>query len=186
MPLPSSEQQEKRQPIRRDNSSIVTRPSSPAVDDATLEFGRFQVLVRRRELLADGIPVELGTRAFEVLLVLLEADGLLVSKEELLRRVWPATVVVGDNLKVQISALRRALGEDRDFIRTEFGRGYRFTATIRSAGAWSSCQRSPRHPSERRRLSDWTSQQPPHGWCSLRSRRAEARILPTQRLLTSG
>ena len=75
-----------------------------------------------------------GARAFEFLLALLEADGSLVSKKDLLDRVWPDTVVVEQNLKVQVSALRRALGEDRDFIRTEFGRGYRFTAAVRSTG----------------------------------------------------
>jgi len=54
--------------------------------DAAIEFGRFRVLLRRRRLLADGVPVELGTRAFDLLLVLLEADGALVTKEELLNR----------------------------------------------------------------------------------------------------
>ena len=95
-----------------------------------LEFGRFRVLLRRRQLLADGVPVELGTRAFDLLLVLMEADGLLVTKEALLSRVWPGIVVSEDNLRVQIAALRRALGADRDFIRTEFGRGYRFTGVL--------------------------------------------------------
>ena len=50
-------------------------------------------------------------------------------------RVWPGIVVAEENLKVQISALRKALGEDRDFIRTEFGRGYRFIAAVRSTVA---------------------------------------------------
>jgi DNA-binding winged helix-turn-helix (wHTH) protein len=136
-----SEQQEKRLPMQRENSPIVTREPNAASDAATLEFGRFQVLLRRRELLADGTTVELGTRAFDLLLALLEADGSLVPKGELMRRVWPGIVVAEENLKVQIFALRRALGKDRDFIRTEFGRGYRFIATIRSAGPWSSCQR---------------------------------------------
>jgi DNA-binding winged helix-turn-helix (wHTH) protein len=102
----------------------------------TLEFGRFQVLLRGRRLLAGAVPIELGTRAFDLLLVLLEADGALVTKDELLRRVWPGIVVSEDNLKVQISALRKALGESRDFIRTEFGRGYRFTGTVRSTTGW--------------------------------------------------
>jgi DNA-binding winged helix-turn-helix (wHTH) protein len=188
MPLQLSEQQEKRLPIRRDNSPIVTREPSAALGAATLEFGRFQVLLRRRELLADGTTVELGTRAFDLLLALLEADGSLVAKEELMRRVWPGIVVAEENLKVQICALRRALGKDRDLIRTEFGRGYRFTATIRSAGAWSSCQRSPRrrHPSGQRAPSEWTSQRSPHGWCRLRSSRAEPQTMPTHRSLTSG
>src|SRR5947209_18595926 len=93
--------------------------ASPAAD-AALEFGRFRVLLRRRQLLADGVPVELGTRAFDLLLVLLQADGSLVAKEELLSRVWPGIVVSEENLKVQVSALRRVLGADRDVIRTEF------------------------------------------------------------------
>ena len=63
--------------------------------EAAIEFGRFRVLLRRRRLLADGVPVELGTRAFDLLLVLLEADGALVTKEELLRRVWPGVVRLG-------------------------------------------------------------------------------------------
>ena len=107
-----------------------------AIAEQSLEFGRFRVLLRRRQLLADGMPIELGTRAFELLLVLLEADGALVSKEHLLARVWQGVVVAEDNLKVQVGKLRAALGEDRDLIRNEFGRGYRLTAAVRSTVAW--------------------------------------------------
>jgi DNA-binding winged helix-turn-helix (wHTH) protein len=82
--------------------------SNPAIRDAALEFGRFRVLLRQRQLLADGVPVELGTRAFDLLLALLEADGLLLTKEELVSRVWPDVVVSEENLKVQVSALRKA------------------------------------------------------------------------------
>src|SRR5260370_30616505 len=98
--------------------------------EAAIEFGRFRVLLRRRRLLADGVPVELGPRAFDLLLVLLEADGALVTKKELLRRVWLGIVVSEENLKVQVSALRKALGADRDLVRTEFGRGYRFIGAL--------------------------------------------------------
>ena len=98
---------------------------------ADLEFGRFRVLLRRRQLLADGVPVELGARAFEILIVLLEADGALVTKEELIGRVWPSVAVSAENLKVHVSALRKALGADRDLIRTEFGHGYRFIGVLR-------------------------------------------------------
>jgi len=103
-------------------------------DDAqgAVEFGRFRLLPHRRELRADGVAVELGGRAFDVLMVLTEARGTLVTKDEIMARVWPDTVVEENNLVVQISALRRALGEDRDFIRTVSGRGYRFNAEIRS------------------------------------------------------
>jgi DNA-binding winged helix-turn-helix (wHTH) protein len=117
---------------REDLLPLGANRTSAVTTDAGLEFGRFHVLLRRRQLLADGVPVELGTRAFDLLLALLEADGLLVSKEELLSRVWPGIVVSEENLKVQVSALRKALGADRDVIHTEFGRGYRFTAVLRS------------------------------------------------------
>src|ERR1700749_2336873 len=108
--------------------------------EGAIELGRFRVLLRRRRLLADGVPVELGTRAFDLLLALLEADGALLTKEELLNRVWPDIVVSEENLKVQIFALRKALGADRDLIRTEFGRGYRFIAAVRSTFASGACQ----------------------------------------------
>jgi DNA-binding winged helix-turn-helix (wHTH) protein len=113
--------------------------------DATLEFGRFRMLLRRRQLLAEGAPIELGSRAFDLLLALVEAGGSLVSKGELITRVWPGIIVSEENLKVQISALRKALGEDRDFIRTESGRGYRFTASIRWSVRRNSCRRPTRH-----------------------------------------
>jgi hypothetical protein len=66
--------------------------------EATIEFGRFRMLLRRRQLLADGVPIEIGTRAFDLLLVLLESDGALVTKEELLNRVWPDVIVSDENL----------------------------------------------------------------------------------------
>ena len=95
------------------------------------------MLLRNRQLIADGAPIELGTRAFDLLLVLLEANGSLVTKDELMSRVWPGVVVAGENLKVQIYALRKALGEDRGFIRTVHGRGYRFIPAVHSTVAWA-------------------------------------------------
>ena len=105
-----------------------------------IEFGRFRLLPHRRELRADGVAVELGGRAFDVLMVLTEARGALVTKDEILSRVWPDTVVEENNLVVQISALRKALGEDRDFIRTVSGRGYRFVAEISTSMAASEAE----------------------------------------------
>jgi DNA-binding winged helix-turn-helix (wHTH) protein len=112
-----------------DDSSTIAH--GRATGDATLEFGRFRLLLRQRQLMADGARIELGARAFELLLALIEAEGLLLTKDALMVRVWPGIVVAPENLKVQIAALRKALGESRDFIRTEFGRGYRFAATVR-------------------------------------------------------
>jgi DNA-binding winged helix-turn-helix (wHTH) protein len=106
-----------------------------APTDTTLEFGRFRVLLRERRLLAGGAPVELGARGFDILIVLIEADGALVTKDELQRRVWPGVVVAPDNLKVQIFTLRKALGKDRELVRTEHGRGYRFTAAVNRLGS---------------------------------------------------
>jgi DNA-binding winged helix-turn-helix (wHTH) protein len=100
-----------------------------------VEFGRFRLLPHRRELRADGTAVELGSRALDILMVLTEARGALVTKDEIMARVWPDTVVEENNLVVQISALRKALGEDRDFIRTVSGRGYQFIAEIRNSVA---------------------------------------------------
>src|SRR5437588_10072127 len=93
---------------------------------AIIAFGRFRVLPHRRELLADGQPIKLGGRAFDVLITLLEGRGSVVSREELIRRVWPNRVVGEKNLHAQISALRTALGADRELIHTVPGRGYQF------------------------------------------------------------
>ena len=112
--------------------------------EAAIEFGRFRLLLRRRRLLAEGVPVELGTRAFDLLLVLLEADGGLVTKKQLLNRVWPGIVVCEQSLKVQISVLRKALGADRNLIRTEFGLGYRFIGILRSNATAHACRRPRR------------------------------------------
>lgn len=112
-------------------SPIVSHATSPALTDAAIEFGRFRVLPRKRRLLAGDEPIELGARAFDLLMVLIEADGALVTKDELQSRVWQDIIVGQDNLKTQIAALRKALGQDREFVRTEHGRGYRFTAAVR-------------------------------------------------------
>jgi DNA-binding winged helix-turn-helix (wHTH) protein len=135
-----------------------------AAAEISLEFGPFRLLLRQRLLLADGMPIELGTRAFQLLLVLLEANGSLVSKEQLLTRVWPGIAVAENNVKVHVCALRKALGEDRDYVRTEFGRGYRFIATVRSTVTWSRRHRPLRcqHGSTRDLLPRRTSRRRSH------------------------
>ncbi len=152
MPTPLTEPKGNRPSMRHHDASMTKLRPCPVGPTPTLEFGRFQVLLRCRKLLSEDVRIELGTRAFDLLLVLLEADGALVTKEELLSRVWPGIVVAEENLKVQISALRRALGDDRDFIHTEFRRGYRFTAVIRSTAGWTAGRLStrPRHCLRRR------------------------------------
>src|SRR5262245_11522827 len=105
---------------------------APGPDEASsIAFGRFRVDRRARLFLVDAQPVELGGRAFDTLLVLIDGRGQIMSKDELLRRVWPDRVVEENNLEIQISALRKALGPDRDLIRTVARRGYQFTGDVR-------------------------------------------------------
>ena len=161
MQLPLIQRQQ--HPARwRRHSPMIRRRSSPAAAGEIIQFGRFQLLLRPRQLLADGEPIELGTRAFDLLLVLLEADGSLVPKDELLRRVWPGVFVAEENLKVQISALRKSLGEDRDFIRTDVGRGYRFAAATRSTSYHSATRQ--REQSRQRWFPEQTCRRSLKGW----------------------
>ncbi len=88
-------------------------------------FGRFRILVAERRLLLDGQPVPLGSRAFDLLAALVARRDRVVPKDELIEVVWPGLVVEDNNLQVQISALRKALGASA--IATVAGRGYQFT-----------------------------------------------------------
>ena len=97
-----------------------------------IEFGRYTIEPHRRELLADGRPVKLGGRAFDLLMALIDASGAVVSKDVLLDRVWPGRIVEENRLQNQISALRKAFGADQELIRTIPGRGYQFTGDIRA------------------------------------------------------
>jgi TolB-like protein len=90
-------------------------------------FGRFRVDLRRREVWRDEEPVRLGSRALDILCVLASAKGNLVTKDELMARVWPGTFVEENNLQVHISALRKVLAEEggQSCLVTVPGRGYR-------------------------------------------------------------
>src|SRR4029077_13630600 len=107
----------------------MVRPFDPP---AIIEFGRFRILPHRRELLADGRPIRLGGRTFDVLMALIEGQGAVRSNAALMGRVWPNRIVEESSLQVQISTLRNALGADRDLLRTISGRGYQFTGEIRT------------------------------------------------------
>jgi predicted ATPase/DNA-binding winged helix-turn-helix (wHTH) protein len=98
-----------------------------------IAFGPFRLFPTRRLLLEGEKPVRLGSRAFDILLALVERAGDLVSKDELMARVWPNTFVEESNLKVQVAGLRRALGDRRGsnrYLATISGRGYRFVAPV--------------------------------------------------------
>src|SRR5215510_13039964 len=108
-----------------------------------LQFGRFEVLPLRRELHVDGRPVELGARAFDLLMALIEARGTVLSKDKLMAQVWPGRIVEESNLQVQIAALRKALSGERELVRTVAGRGYQFTGTVRTGTAADSSAIAP-------------------------------------------
>ncbi|OKO85104.1 hypothetical protein AC630_07040 [Bradyrhizobium sp. AS23.2] len=89
-------------------------------------------------LLEGDKPVPLGSRALELLIALLERRGELVSKQDLMARVWPKVFVEPANLTVHMSALRRALRDGQDgrrFIVNIPGRGYRFVASVEASGS---------------------------------------------------
>ena len=103
-----------------------------------------------RELRAHGKMVPVGGRAFEILEALATTPGQLVTKDELFRQVWPGAVVEDNTLQVHISAIRKALGEDRGLLKTASGRGYRLQ------GNWSVRERSAvaRRPAPKPVLAD--------------------------------
>jgi Tol biopolymer transport system component/DNA-binding winged helix-turn-helix (wHTH) protein len=100
---------------------------------ASGQFGPFLIDVEERMLRHDGEPVPLTPKAFDLLVALLEKPGQLISKEELLQKVWPDTFVEESNLAYNIFALRKALGdtaENSRYIETVQKKGYRFKARI--------------------------------------------------------
>jgi Tol biopolymer transport system component/DNA-binding winged helix-turn-helix (wHTH) protein len=100
------------------------------------EFGPYRLDRVKRVLLREGAPVALTPKALETLLALIEKRGEILGKEELINRVWPDTIVEEGNLTVNISMLRKALGEspnEHRYIVTVPGRGYRFVADVRGA-----------------------------------------------------
>jgi DNA-binding winged helix-turn-helix (wHTH) protein len=100
-------------------------------DDPTFEFGDFTLSPKERLLLHAGEPVVLTAKAFDLLVALVRRSGHLVSKDQLLREVWPNTFVQEVNLTVNISALRKALGRaDQELIRTVSAHGYRFVGPV--------------------------------------------------------
>ncbi|KAH0444538.1 hypothetical protein KCU90_g831, partial [Aureobasidium melanogenum] len=89
-----------------------------------MKLGRFDIDLGMRRLRLDGQSVRLGSRAFDILAVLVSANGRLVTRDELMKAVWPGIIVEEGNIDVHLSALRKALGADRDLIVTVPGRGY--------------------------------------------------------------
>ena len=105
----------------------------PLVDKEVYRFDRFVLDPVERILSCDGAPVSLTPKAFDTLICLVRNQGRMVTKDELLKQVWPDTFVEEINLAVNISTIRKALGENPQecrFIATVPGRGYRFVAEV--------------------------------------------------------
>ena len=98
-----------------------------------IRVGDFELLPSERVLSLDGQALELGARAFDLLLVLVEHQGRLASKNTLIERVWPRVIVDENNLPAQIASLRRVLGAGA--IRTVAGFGYRLELPVAAGGA---------------------------------------------------
>src|SRR5499433_3233544 len=117
-----------------------------ATSERVASFGPFRLFPARQLLLEGETPVRIGTRALEILNVLVERAGELVSKKELMARVWPNIVVEESNVKVQVVSLRRVLGDGqpgRRYLASVPGQGYRFVAPVEL----SEPQKVPAQPS---------------------------------------
>ena len=91
-------------------------------------LGEVEIRPAERRVLRAGVPLALGGRAFDLLLALIERRGEVLSKDELMRQVWPGLVVEENNLTVHMSALRKVIGPAA--ISTVPGRGYQFTGEV--------------------------------------------------------
>ena len=102
------------------------------MDDETFIFGSFRLIPAQRALLDDGKPLRLGSRALDILTTLVEHAGETISKEQLIARTWPDTVVDDGALRVHVASLRKARGDGRA--------GRRYVAVIRTTRISSSRQ----------------------------------------------
>ena len=115
---------------------MIDEQPAPAAD--LISFGPFRLCPAHRNLEKAGSPIHLSARAFDILVVLVERAGEVVSKKKLMARVWPDVTVDEGNLRFHISALRRALGDGQSgarYVTTIAGRGYCFVAPISRSNA---------------------------------------------------
>jgi TolB-like protein/DNA-binding winged helix-turn-helix (wHTH) protein len=121
-------------------------------DKGVYVFGPFRLDPVRRTLTRDGAPIKLAARLFDTLLYLMEAQGRLVEKDELLAAIWPGRIVEEGNLTQTVSMLRKTLqgdGSDDGFIVTVPGRGYRFASPVHlESGAAETSMASAANPQD--------------------------------------
>src|SRR6202163_703045 len=125
---------------------------------------QWEIDLGRRELRSRGIPVPLGGRAFEIVTVLVQSAAELVTKDHMMDRVGPAATVGEATLHVHISAVRKALGQDRAMLKTVSGRGYRLL------GSWTPQQREATAAAVYSSLTRTSRQPPPNNFTPLITR----------------
>src|SRR5262247_2003018 len=106
--------------------------------DDCKEFGPFRLFPTERRLLKGETPVAIGSRELDILIELVQRAGEVVTKRELFARVWPGMVVEESSLRVQVTGLRKTLGDGQGgarYIATVAGRGYTFVASVVKAAA---------------------------------------------------
>src|SRR5260370_15154116 len=114
-------------------SACLIREAAVSEASSNLVYAcdQWEIDLGRRELRSRGIPVPLGGRAFDVVTVLVQSASELVTKDQMMERVWPGATVGEGTIHVHISAVRKALGQDRAMLKTVSGRGYRLL------GSWT-------------------------------------------------
>lgn len=124
-----------------------------------LAFRDYTLVPKSRQLRRNRRDVEIGGRAFDLLTLLVSSRGQVVTKEQILAYVWPSMTVEESNLRFQMAALRKVLGNDRDMIKTVAGRGYIFVANDELGALDDDMESSAHHvpalnPPDRHRQSD--------------------------------
>jgi predicted ATPase/DNA-binding winged helix-turn-helix (wHTH) protein len=130
--------------------TVVLHQGSMTACDV-ISFGPYRLIPTERLLLRGAQAIEIGSRALDVLIALVEVAGEVVGRRELLARAWPGVVVGDGSLRVTIADLRRVLGDGQDgvrYIANVTGRGYCFVAPVGRPAAQSLPSRSPFLPSE--------------------------------------
>ncbi len=145
---------------------------APGVQGVTLSFGPFRLFPAARAFEKDGVPLVLGNRALDILMVLVERAGEVVSHRELISRVWRGLVVDPGNLRVHMTSLRKVLGDQ--YIANVTGQGYCFVAPVRreavsdASALLPGIERTPPHR-------DWSCRPCSPAWSAATKRCAPSR-----------
>lgn len=147
-------------PLKFEHRKVGEMAAVPENVSYAIHFGTFEVDLQAGELRRNGSKVKLQEQPFQILTVLLERPGTLVTREELQKRLWPAYTFVDfdHGLNAAIRRLRDALGDSAEnprFVETVSRRGYRFVAPVNGQNGAETAQPVPRASSERRHLILW-------------------------------